>query len=151
MCFFFLAMCSYGVLLQQPELVQQHIHVIQLQHLGAYIRHTCTYLSWRSWVRPYEILDGLCLYVFLVLKIGLLRCGKAAYHGPCSTWLVGKTILTPRIFYRSSRQEDPENYRLRVPRRSNTEDTQLPIPVKSTAASAWWTHRSRPLFNAGRC
>ena len=38
-----------------------------------------------------------------------------AYHGPCSTWLVGKTILTPRIFYRSSRQEDPENYRLRVP------------------------------------
>ena len=34
-----------------------------------------------------------------------------AYHGPCSTWLVVKTILTPRIFYRSSRQEDPENYR----------------------------------------
>ena len=38
-----------------------------------------------------------------------------AYHGPYSTWLVGKTILTPRIIYRSSRQEDPENYRLRAP------------------------------------
>ena len=31
------------------------------------------------------------------------------YHGPCLTWLVGPTTLTPRYFRRSSRQEDREN------------------------------------------